>query len=223
MRTTTTSFQPTLPARGATAVCGASCFALSNFNPRSPHGERRREVGSPRRVADFNPRSPHGERQDTFALPSASDISTHAPRTGSDAVPCHVRLAAILISTHAPRTGSDTKVRQGANPAAYFNPRSPHGERRHPQKPSKRSANFNPRSPHGERRETQSGIRRSKSFQPTLPARGATVPPHVPLPHSKISTHAPRTGSDSVRGVQNKTPDNFNPRSPHGERLSSCV
>ena len=57
-------------------------------------------------------------------------ISTHTPRTGSDAcivdkrtesddfnphsphgerpVPRHVRVSAVLISTHTPRTGSDT-------------------------------------------------------------------------------------------------------------------
>ena len=60
----------------------------------------------------------------------AYPISTHTPRTGSDAcivdkrtesddfnphsphgerpVPRHVRVSAVLISTHTPRTGSDT-------------------------------------------------------------------------------------------------------------------
>ena len=33
-----------------------------------------------------------------------------------------------------------------------------------------------------------------------------------------ISIHAPRTGSDGGRYKNNKAPDNFNPRSPHGER-----
>ena len=35
-------FQSTLPARGATARCFALSVIQSNFNPRSPHGERRR-------------------------------------------------------------------------------------------------------------------------------------------------------------------------------------
>ena len=34
-----------------------------NFNPRSPHGERRGEPGEISPEDDFNPRSPHGERQ----------------------------------------------------------------------------------------------------------------------------------------------------------------
>ena len=34
-----------------------------------------------------------------------------------------------------------------------------------------------------------------------------------------ISIHAPRTGSDSNDMWRNAVHDNFNPRSPHGERL----
>ena len=33
-------FQSTLPARGATSDGQGGCTALSDFNPRSPHGER---------------------------------------------------------------------------------------------------------------------------------------------------------------------------------------
>ena len=58
------------------------------FNPRSPHGERPAccvYVPLPR---DFNPRSPHGERRTTLSPSSSasSQISIHAPRTGSDVV-----------------------------------------------------------------------------------------------------------------------------------------
>ena len=79
-------FQPTLPARGATKTVVYSCVYRTNFNPRSPHGERparpqKMEGESifqptlPARGATiqravtcicgrhFNPRSPHGERQ----------------------------------------------------------------------------------------------------------------------------------------------------------------
>ena len=144
-------------------------------------------------------------------------ISTHAPRTGSDASsqpepassqqfqptlpargatrtdahapPCE------SISTHAPRTGSDPTSPAAGPPRHDFNPRSPHGERpaQHPDTPAE------------------------GTFQPTLPARGATGrrrtsaaakdfnprSPHGERPGSfslptgdPISTHAPRTGSD---------------------------
>ena len=58
-----TIFQPTLPARGATTCFIADVSRLDDFNPRSPHGERRLT---------------HRLRRVVLA------ISTHAPRTGSD-------------------------------------------------------------------------------------------------------------------------------------------
>ena len=107
-----------------------------------------------------------------------------------------------VISTHAPRTGSD--------------PHPPPFRRRNP------------------------------PFQPTLPARGATpslivtdavlgISTHAPRTGSDtaecsskartaaISTHAPRTGSDGREVRPRCTGQNFNPRSPHGERHSSEI
>ena len=104
------------------------------------------------------------------------------------------------ISTHAPRTGSDRIF--GATFGAINN--------------------FNPRSPHGERPIRQQRTSRTETFQPTLPARGATGlllrllqfrpnfnprSPHGERPRKRvatqryppISTHAPRTGSDSAK------------------------
>ena len=147
-----TQFQPTLPARGATCLQGLRnrfrvisthaprtgsdvCPARQRhrpryFNPRSPHGERRRDDFHQLRYShDFNPRSPHGERRRPAEKPgSACDISTHAPRTGSDVIP-HITRIAALISTHAPRTGSDIPLFTPTPYRFYFNPRSPHGER----------------------------------------------------------------------------------------------
>ena len=103
---------------------------LMHFNPRSPHGERR--AADDQRVA-------------------AVGISTHAPRTGSDGfIASHKPTS--LISTHAPRTGSDGSCsRRASAPPCYFNPRSPHGERRWITFWGLRTNDFNPRSPHGER------------------------------------------------------------------------
>ena len=82
-------------------------------------------------------------------------------------------------------------------------------------------------------------------FQSTLPARGATsaiisvwcinmISIHAPrtgsdvshclhLHCSGISIHAPRTGSDGNRRKTAPSPDDFNPRSPHGERRKGGV
>ena len=101
---------------------------------------------------------------------------------------------------------------------------------------------FNPRSPHGERPRQYIAILAECAFQSTLPARGATnqrraargreyISIHAPRTGSDwtkavvdafvdISIHAPRTGSDYNRSTADAVVDYFNPRSPHGERLS---
>ena len=194
------AFQPTLPARGATRIRGLHAVAGHDFNPRSPHGERpcalrvrvvlsqfqptlpaRGATGGARERAaaptDFNPRSPHGERQPRLTMARRhGPISTHAPRTGSDwCNPPYGRQ--IGISTHAPRTGSDKRRLRARFPKQHFNPRSPHGER--PCAAAVFLVDF--------------------SFQPTLPARGATLRRFDKLVDGRISTHAPRTGSDRRR------------------------
>ena len=124
-----------------------------------------------------------------------------------------------VISIHAPLAGSD--------PPASRTPRTfPH---------------FNPRSPCGERRAGWLWIYDDNEFQSTLPLRGATpktLSLRRPFP---ISIHAPLAGSDgpivakltrqtlfqstlplrgathSCRGIEQNC-ENFNPRSPCGER-----
>ncbi len=103
---------------------------VRNFNPRSPHGERRncrpffvspnifQSTLSSRRATpsarpgigsapDFNPRSPHGERH----------------RTPPKAVfPRGISIHALLTESDWQRTFLQWRH-------SYFNPRSPHGER----------------------------------------------------------------------------------------------
>ena len=57
----------------------------SDFNPRSPYGERQ-SLWIPESVrAHFNPRSPYGERQEhRWSAELIYCISIHAPLTGSD-------------------------------------------------------------------------------------------------------------------------------------------
>ena len=146
-----------------------------NFNPRSPHGERRGYAGS---------------------LSRLGAISIHAPRTGSDPMRVMALPVPIFQSTLPARGATGWRCSSGCR-SCDFNPRSPHGERRfvlcalfcnldisiHAPRtgsdlPADRAVSqiyhFNPRSPHGERR---------KGSQPRE------------SPHH-ISIHAPRTGSD---------------------------
>ncbi len=238
-RAESVTFQPTLPARGATArrLFGFAAAAISTHAPRT---------GSDR---DFG---------NCYCLLYA--ISTHAPRTGSDARGFRVsgggdRFQPTLpargatglgdslkstskISTHAPRTGSD-RGRRGIPPRPrHFNPRSPHGERPAPQTARRDRRDFNPRSPHGER---QSGRGRgdppAAHFNPRSPhgerrlSRARKSPgtadfnprsPHgerqrvrdAPTRAVVISTHAPRTGSDSRRDGLHRTGGQFQPTLP---------
>ena len=121
-------FQSTLPMRGATPCpkgqdyrgnisihaphAGSdlsstiSSLGCSDFNPRSPCGERRLQTAHMVRRTDFNPRSPCGERR-----PGFSNIGFYQhfnPRS-----PCGERLITVRIaqsnpiSIHAPHAGSD--------------------------------------------------------------------------------------------------------------------
>ena len=214
------------------------------FNPRSPHGERLHSRLLRRGRKDFNPRSPHGERhisrrlwyyilvfQSTLpargatgnalyngryvlfqsTLPArgattdfsymgiADSISIHAPRTGSDpSAPAFAPAAAISI--HAPRTGSDV-----------------HGELL-----MCRCADFNPRSPHGERLVLRRGVPSYIVFQSTLPARGATNRGRDFCKHGgKFQSTLPARGATGKERARYTALRNFNPRSPHGERLAT--
>ncbi len=85
------SFQSTLPVWGATANTPLPTVIRSDFNPRSPCGER-----------------PPYPRVNKIIF----DISIHAPRVGSDEAGYDVRLVTLPISIHAPRVGSDSKHAQ---------------------------------------------------------------------------------------------------------------
>ena len=123
-----------------------------------------------------------------------------------------------MISIHAPRTGSDPRRRGTRNQRRYFNPRSPHGERRFTARRWTCRQYFNPRSPHGERLRSAFTVASLVIFQSTLPARGATRKYHRCRPSVAISIHAPRTGSDTAQHPDSPRGGHFNPRSPHGER-----
>ena len=129
-------------------------------------------------------------------------ISIHAPRTGSD-VEVRLQLAHFIrISIHAPRTGSDASYFERAAFARYFNPRSPHGERRGGRAFPSSVPHFNPRSPHGER------------LAPGLCMASMTADFNPRSPHG--DRHATAKSTAPIA-------QNFNPRSPHGERPPGMV
>ena len=100
------------------------------------------------------------------------------------------------ISIHAPRAGSDLRVHGFLCVLYYFNPCSPCGER-----PS----------------SSEVSVFLIK-FQSMLPVRGATGVLHPAGRVEAISIHAPRAGSDPWTPTATRSPENFNPCSPCGER-----
>ena len=175
---------------------GRKLHHLPHFNPRSPHGERRFPQQRKERIIIFQSTLP--ARGATLCLLRnlfADRFQSTLPTRGA--------------TIRQPKASAPHGVFQSTLPA-----RGATGRKR--QKPQRRR------------------------FQSTLPARGATQqqPPddcrtaisiHAPRTGSDlcyerpaitdwISIHAPRTGSDAQNVGQNYIADNFNPRSPHGER-----
>ena len=220
LRARFTKFQPTLPCGERPHRRCPGSHGRPDFNPRSPCGERLRLVHDDAGLFDFNPRSPCGERHDYGGMgvarfvfqptlpvrgatperyPARSRPCNFNPRS-----PCGERLLPLvgdivdeLISTHAPRAGSDITTTSQSCLKTSFQPTLP-----------VRGATGSDAGP----------STASDSFQPTLPVRGATE--HVVVDHVDvvISTHAPRAGSDNMFGDAADGGQDFNPRSPCGER-----
>ena len=178
------------------------------------------QVGKRMMEFDFNPRSPHGERRHvTTPLLPVARISIHAPRTGSDGNGEGNTLNA-RISIHAPRTGSDQQFQCGLTRCIRFQSTLP---ARGATESACRNENAGNISIHAPRTGSDQGDldkeTRLKLFQSTLPARGATLAGCDGAPSPKDfnprSPHGERRGAACVVGNE---PGYFNPRSPCGER-----
>ena len=191
-------FQSTLPTRGATVYCNTDTFPFLFQSTLPTRG------------------------------------ATHFSRFPAPAV---------LFQSTLPTRGATFSLCRCNSDGGHFNPRSPHGERlnRFGHRPRinafqstlpTRGATFCAQSHSYVRRTISIHAPHTGSdgcsigwfltqliFQSTLPARGATVKVSFAQPNKRISIHAPRTGSDGVRRLQAAGGDDFNPRSPHGERL----
>ena len=168
-------FQSTLPVWGATWWRYRSECRCSDFNPRSPCGERQCGYGAGRPSIRFQSTLPVWGATGRYGRIAAGGcISIHAPRVGSDRHDLR-RIRHCQISIHAPRVGSDsicaansirTKKFQSTLPVWGATAITFGGDRI--------LVYFNPRSPCGER--LQRGLLRCRAmtFQSTLPVWGAT-------------------------------------------------
>ena len=123
-------------------------------------------------MSDFNPRSPCGERLDAFAIPSARpSFQSTLPMRGATFL--LVAPTIIKISIHAPHAGSDTIESTGSG-LGHISIHAPHA--------------------------------------------GSDGYGYLPRQELAISIHAPHAGSDVRAVIVSIFHDDFNPRSPCGER-----
>ena len=170
----------------------------TDFNPRSPRGERHSPPASYASPTHFNPRSPRGERPaKSPALSLPADFNPRSPRGERPLIRLHIA-PTIGFQPTLPARGATYQGKQFSNREFEFQPTLPaRGATLNRCSDSRRDRHFNPRSPRGERRT----ITYCRSIL------------------DAISTHAPREGSDRSPGARNSTHSYFNPRSPRGERL----
>ena len=213
-------------------------------------------------ITDFNPHSPRGERRRYSKWSAYHDpFQSTLPARGAT-VSGSGRGIGRPISIHTPREGSDLFVCRNHPMDDNFNPHSPRGERRPFAQVRLRQALFQSTLPARGATFPGSNDRPGGAFQSTLPARGATGPTsdiarlkgisihtpregsdrrkspqrrkhiisiHTPREGSdpqpdeiilpqRISIHTPREGSDSSRRQMQSCPVYFNPHSPRGER-----
>ena len=145
-------FQSTLSVRRATSLYVSFVKPQTDFNPRSPWGERLMEIVSCienlcisihalREESDFweNRRKiDHFGFQSTLSVRRATEYAAQANIWW-------------LISIHALREESDCCLTRWPVSRWYFNPRSPWGERLNTNRYYCSALNFNQRSPRGER------------------------------------------------------------------------
>ena len=128
----------------------------------------------------------------------------------------------VFISIHAPLAGSDLPIRIPFFRLAYFNPRSPRGERRRKTRPEPIANYFNPRSPRGERRCLQvCSFPRFCDFNPRSPRGERQKSPYRLKAVKKFQSTLPSRGATPCIRFFHPSALNFNPRSPRGERQNT--
>ena len=171
-----TDFNPRSPHGERRDLVHLVNASLDDFNPRSPHGERRPLRSRFRCPRNFNPRSPHGERRYRRAWrrrvqANFNPRSPHGERQQS----CFSGGATSVFQSTLPARGATDFAKAGIAQRYYISIHAPRtGSDIVAVGCTSRRRHFNPRSPHGERHGGGVLLVSLEIFQSTLPARGAT-------------------------------------------------
>ena len=209
-------FQSTLPARGATLLCFTRCI-LSSFQSTLPARGATTSVFTGDDIKQFQSTLPaRGATRTGGQAAGAADISIHAPRTGSDGLTLRGNRAEAYFNPRSPHGERRPRPWQSCR-SRYFNPRSPHGERLVQFFPVTHTKHFNPRSPHGERPSRQQRMLVNAHFNPRSPHGERQTMDMLPFVCGSFQSTLPARGATAISAPV-IVPANFNPRSPHGER-----
>ena len=141
------------PREGSDVIKKVGLSPTTDFNPRSPRGERPNKFFKPIHLIKFQSTLPaRGATpmeckkvctpigfQSTLPARGATyqgvcnlrrrRISIHAPREGSDHLPVSVRARSRIFQSTLPARGATRGSRGSLRGCKHFNPRSPRGER----------------------------------------------------------------------------------------------
>ena len=187
------------PLTGSDASHLAHDCKQTDFNPRSPYGERPKATSNRTNDEEFQSTLPlRGATGAGTKIRIVGVISIHAPLTGSDQIHFLAVFQPLVISIHAPLTGSDRSTWRLCSKHPNFNPRSPYGERRRAITWVHTITLFQSTLPLRGATHVHRSAQRSREFQSTLPLRGATDWKEMLKKGFEISIHAPLTGSDTA-------------------------
>ncbi len=213
-------FRSTLPLRGATLI-------YKNSPPQQPISIHAPLAGSDLvekhilfPTTNFDPRSPCGERPFDVGRPvGCSDISIHAPLAGSD-WSLSFRELFDGISIHAPLAGSDNMSDVTITMCPHFDPRSPCGERPEWWTAEDDKTTFRSTLPLRGATTLCRELAWVRDISIHAPLAGSDFSRVAPNGNATfISIHAPLAGSDLAIHNPAFHRADFDPRSPCGERL----
>ena len=192
------SFQSTLPMRGATANARQVWQCRIQFSIHTPHaGSDQIQFRQTCLRWCFQSTLPmRGATRKALSCVKGYTFQSTLPMRGATAGSCAENADTDQFSIHTPHAGSDRSgnIRDGD---VQF---------------------FNPHSPCGERQKTIVDREISLLFQSTLPMRGATYIQTFNSTAVGFSIHTPHAGSDSLLSQRYSRSILFNPHSPCGER-----
>ena len=205
------------PRRGSDQSAGAPDIRWSDFNPRSPQGERPKKINVNPTIFHFNPRSPQGERPNQkYPMMRHQNFNPRSPQGERLAVVSMDNFVPEFQST-LPAGGATAGGSENRSAGDNFNPRSPQGERRHQAYTLRAVRHFNPRSPQGERPDSMvSPLLSDRHFNPRSPQGERQRLYEKYINDKTISIHAPRRGSDFMTVGSTTTTHTFQSTLPAG-------